>query len=46
MEARELRYLPKPIANFLHNFRAGDFRSLCLPPLPSDHSHLDVQAMM
>ena len=31
---RELRYLPKKIANFLHEFRAGDFPSLNLPPLP------------
>ena len=28
---RELCYLPKKIANFLHEFRAGDFPSLNLP---------------
>ena len=29
---RELRYLPKKIANFHHEFRADDFNSLGLPP--------------
>ena len=43
---RELRYLPKKIANFLHEFHAEDFRSLNLPPLPSDRSRLDVHAML
>ena len=43
---RELRYLPKKIANFLHEFHAKDFRSLNLPPLPSDRSRLDVHAML
>ena len=43
---RELRYLPKKIANFLHEFRAGDFPSLNLPPLPSDRSRLNVHAML
>ena len=37
---RELRYLPKKIANFLHEFRGDDFPSLALPPLPSDHAML------
>ena len=39
---RELRYLPKKIANFLHEFRGDDFPSLQLPLLPSDRSRLDV----
>ena len=43
---RELRYLPKKIANFLHEFRGNDFTSLGLPPLPSDRSRLDVHAML
>jgi hypothetical protein len=43
---RELRYLPKKIANFLHEFRGKDFPSLQLPPLPSDRSRLDVHAML
>jgi len=43
---RELRYLPKKIANFLHEFRGNDFPSLVLPTLPSDRSRLDVHAML
>ena len=43
---RELRYLPKKIANVLHEFRGDDFPSLGLPPLPSDRSRLDVHAML
>ena len=43
---RELRYLPKKIANFLHEFRGNDFSSLGLPLLPSDRSLLDVHAML
>ena len=43
---RELHYLPKKIANFLHEFRGDDFPSLGLPPLPSDRSRLDVHAML
>ena len=43
---RELRYLPKKIANFLHEFRAGDFPSLNLPPLPSNRGRLNVHAML
>ena len=42
----QLRYLPKKIANFFHEFRADDFTSLGLPPLPSDRSQLDVHAML
>ncbi len=42
----ELRYLPKKIANFLHEFHADSFRSLQLPPLPSDRSRLNVHAML
>ena len=42
----ELRYLPKKIANFLHEFHADDFSSLGLPPLPSDRSRLNVHAML
>lgn len=41
-----LRYLPKKIANFLHEFQGDDFPSLQLPHLPSDRSHLDVHAML
>ena len=41
-----LRYLPKKIANFLHEFRSEDFPCLQLPPLPSDRSPLDVHAML
>ena len=45
---RKLHYLPKKIANFLHEFHAEDFRSLNLPSLPSDRGHLDasVHAML
>ena len=43
---RELRYLLKKIANFLHEFRYDDFASLQLPPLPLDRSRLDVHAML
>ena len=43
---RELRYLPKKIANFLHEFHACNFPSLNLPPLPSDRSRIDVHAML
>ena len=42
----ELRYLPKKIANFLHEFRGNNFTRLGLPPLPSDRSRLDVHAML
>ena len=31
---RELRYLLKKIANFLHEFYAGNFPSLNMPQLP------------
>jgi len=43
-----LRYLPKKIANFLHEFYAslGWFQSLNLPALPSDRSRIDVHAML
>ena len=43
---RVIRYLPKKIANFFHEFRADDFHSLGLPALPSDRSHMDVHAML
>ena len=43
---RELRYLPKKIANFLLEFRGNDFTSLGLPLLPSDRSRLNVHAML
>jgi len=43
---RELRYLPKKIANFLHEFRGDDIFSLGLPLLPSDRSQLDVHSML
>jgi len=43
---RQLRYLPKKIANFLHEFRSTDFPSLSRPPLPSDRSRLDVHSML
>ena len=43
---RQIKYLEKKIANFLHEFRAEDFLSLGLPPLPSDRSRLDVHAML
>ena len=44
----EIRFLPKKIANFLHEFYADDFPSLGLrlPPLPSDRSRVDVHAML
>ena len=41
-----IRFLPKKIANFLHEFHADDFPSLGLPPLPSDRSRVDVHAML
>ena len=43
---RELRYLPKQIANLLHEFRGNNFSGLGLPPLPSGRSRLDVHAML
>jgi hypothetical protein len=43
---RQLRYLPKKIANFLHEFFGHYFPSLGLPQLPSDRSRLDVHAML
>ena len=43
---REICYLPKKIANFLHEFYADDFPSLGLPALPSDRNHIDVHAML
>ena len=43
---RELRYLHKKITNFLHEFRAGNFPSLNLPPLPSDRGRANVHAML
>ena len=43
---RELRYLPKKIANFLHEFHADNFPSLNLPLLPSDRSRLDVHTLL
>ena len=45
-ELRLVRYLPKKLANFLHEFHAEDFWSLNLPPLPLDRSVLDVHAML
>ena len=46
----ELRYLPKKIANFLHEFRADYFpspASTCVAnDLPSDRSRLNVHAML
>ena len=43
-----LRYLPKKIANFLHEYCAssGWFQSLNLPNLPPDRSRIDVHAML
>ena len=43
-----LRYLPKKIANFMHEFygKKGWFQSLNLPVLPSDRSRIDVHAML
>ena len=41
-----LRYLPKKLANFLHEYHASWFPSLNLPALPSDRSRLDVHAML
>jgi len=42
----KLWYLPKKIANFLHEFHAHDSGILRLPPLPTDHSRLNVHAML
>jgi len=43
-----LRYLPKKIANFLHEYHGNSrwFQSLGLPVLPSDRSRIDVHAML
>ena len=41
-----LRYLPKKMANFLHEYYSEHFPSLNLPPLPSDWSQIDVHAML
>ena len=41
-----LRYLPKKIANFLHEYHEGWFLSLNLPRLPSDRSRINVHAML
>lgn len=43
---REIRYLPKKIANFLHEFHGDKLSSLNLPKLPSDRSRIDVHAML
>jgi len=43
---RELRYLPKKIANFLHEFHADNFPSLNLPPLPSDRSPMHIAHLL
>ena len=40
----EIRFLPKEIANFLHEFHAYDFP--ILPSLPSDRSRVDVHATL
>ena len=45
-ELQKLLYLLKKIANFLHEFRSGDFPSLKLPQLPLDHSCMNIQAML
>jgi len=42
----EISYLPKKIANFLHEFCGDDLKSLGLPNLPSDRSRVDVHAML
>ena len=42
----KLWYLPKKIANFLHEFHAHDSGILRLPPLPMDRSRLNVHAML
>ena len=42
----KLRYLPKKIANFVHEFHSGDFPNLNLPPLPSNCCSLNVHAML
>ena len=41
-----LRFLPKKVANFLHEYHAEWFPSLNLPMLPSDRSRIDVHAML
>ena len=43
---RELRYLLKKIANFLHEFHADNFPSLNLPPLPSDRSPMHIAHLL
>ena len=43
---RELRYLPKQIASFLHEFRVDDFFSLGLLLLPSHRSQSDAHSIM
>ena len=40
---RELRYLPKKIASFVHEFHAGDLPNLNLPPM-APHCHRIVAA--
>ena len=42
----ELLYLPKKLANFLHEIRAQWLTSLNLPKLSSDHSKIDVHSML
>ena len=41
-----LLYLPKKIANYLHEYCSDLFPSLNLPRLPGDRSRIDVHAML
>ena len=41
-----LKYLPKKIANYLHEYFGEHFPTLGLPLLPSDRSSIDVHKML
>jgi hypothetical protein len=45
-EYKELCYLSKKVANFLHEFHADLFASLSLPLLPVDRSNFDVHSSL
>ena len=43
---RQIKYLAKKVANFLHQYHSELFPGMNLPLLPSDQSSVDVHAML
>ena len=43
---RQIKYLAKKVANFLHQYHSELFPGMDLPLLPSDQSSIDVHAML